>query len=60
MQKAAVIMRSLGSFGDSRRRAREFAGGLKKKQKEARKAEAEKARQDRIRAAELKKADAQE
>ena len=60
MQKAAEMMRSLGSFGDSRRRAREFAGGLKKKQKEARKAEAEKARQDRIRAAELKKAAAQE
>lgn len=60
MQKAAELMRSIGSFSDARTKAREFSKGLKKKQKEVRKAEAAKARQDRLQAAELKKAAARE
>ena len=56
MQKAIDMMRSLGSFDDSRLRAKEFARGLKKKQKDARKAEAERARQERLQAAEERKA----
>ena len=60
MQKAIEMMRSLGSFGDSRRKAREFAGGLKKKQRDARKEAAEKARAERLKAAEERRAAAQE
>ena len=60
MQKAAELMRSIGSFSDARTKAREFSKGLKKKQKEVRKAEAAKARQDRLQAAELKKVAARE
>ena len=56
MQKAVDMMRSLGSFDDSRLRAKEFSKGLKKKQKDARKAEAERARQERLQAAEQRKA----
>ena len=56
MQKAIDMMRSLGSFDDSRLRAKEFSKGLKKKQKDARKAEAERARQERLQAAEERKA----
>lgn len=56
MQKAIDMMRSLGSFDDSRLRAKEFSKGLKKKQKDARKAEAERARQERLQAAEQRKA----